>query len=94
MTKLKTLKDLEMFFENPDYETPFEITKEDLKTAMYPVTHYADVDKLKQEAIKWIKMLRKIRKTFTEDNRFEIGWNEGRQNFIEEFFDITEEDLK
>ena len=52
------------------------------------------VSDLRQEAINWIKELRRIREQLSEDNRFEIGWNEGRQQFIEEFFDITEEELK
>jgi len=51
-------------------------------------------DMLRQEAIKWIKMLREKRKEIDENNRYEVGWNEGRQLFLEEFFNISEEDLK
>jgi len=106
MTELKTLKDFEMFFENPDYEEPFSIDREDVKTAMYPVTHYADVDKLKQEAIKWIKVMKYI----TDTGSFEIpNLTKEQEKFILEtfgqatkgsielfktFFNITEEDLK
>jgi len=47
---------------------------------------------LRDEAIKWVKMLKEKRKETT--SRYEIGWNEGRTQWVMEFFDLTEEDLR
>jgi len=85
MSKLKTLKDLDFisctkYFAGSSWECLDKTVQKAIKK------------ELKQEAIRWIKMLREKRKELT--NRFEIGWNEGRQDFIEDFFGITEEDLK
>jgi len=82
--KLKTLKDLEKGW----VDTKF-MGGEAVDGFMA-----VNTEELKQEAIKWIKMLREKRKEIDENNRYEVGWNEGRQQFIQEFFDITEEDLK
>ena len=35
-------------------------------------------------------MLIEKRKEIDENNRYEVGWNEGRQFLLKEFFDIEE----
>ncbi|MHA1873268.1 MAG: hypothetical protein ACTSVB_04055 [Candidatus Heimdallarchaeaceae archaeon] len=47
--------------------------------------------KIRKEAQKWLKMLIEKRKEIDENNRYEVGWNEGRQFLLKEFFDIEEE---
>lgn len=55
------------------------------------------IDDLKEEAIKWIKKLRKFDNLYCcscdDDFGAEIEDNEGTQCWIKHFFDITEEDL-
>ena len=49
-----------------------------------------DLEKIRKEAQKWLKMLIEKRKEIDENNRYEVGWNEGRQFLLKEFFDIEE----
>ena len=81
MTELKTLKDL-VFSESPEEK-------------------YHGVDKqinemvrniLKQEAIKWVKALERTPMDYEDDGA--NGEVKGKIEFIEEFFNLTSEDLK
>ena len=78
MTELKTLKDLD-FVETRDYDD-------------YPKTYKNIPEFLKQEAIKHIKALELIK--FKTHNQLEAGICTAKIDWINLFFNITEEDLK
>ena len=93
MTELKTLKDLG---EREMALSVYQRLAEEAEMSpngelLLPCRIYTEIE-LRHTAIKWIKMLRAKRKSLTSDR--EIAWNEGRQLIMEEFFNITEEDLK
>lgn len=90
---MKTLKDINPEHVIREYFVDIYIntlTLEQFSNMKWCVEHTKS--ELRQSAIEWLKMLKKKRKECKVS--FEIGWNEGRQNFIEEFFNITDEDLK
>ena len=74
MTELKTLKDLQQ-----------------LPVSDFQTDHlWVDVNKLKQEAIKWYQLSKK-EIAFDERRHQQLS---GIGEFIKEFFNLTEEDLQ
>lgn len=71
-------------------------TVDDLKTERGIMKDGETVYKedLKQEAIKWVKADIEDRKTTTNPDLWDKGYWVGRNAFIKDFFNITEEDLK
>ena len=85
MVELKTLKDLKWHYNADGLDTD-EIEQKKKQTGEILDESSVDVKLLKQEAIKWIKSI-----TYRKDDE---GWTLKHCDWIENFFNITEEDLK
>ena len=80
MTELKTLKDL---VETKDHCSTWE------------TIGFADEKELKEEAIKWIKELKRVDRHFSKiDIKYRKCCRNSTMNWIKHFFNITEDDLK
>jgi len=67
-------------------------TLKDLKSIATPMNNLVSKQELKEEAIKWVKNYRRLRKE-ANDLGAEISYK-AKEDVLMEFHNITEEDLK
>jgi len=106
--KLKTLKDIDLgiyddacicghYIKQHDWNT--EIGEKEPCNECDCKNFIRPHDNLKQEAIKWIKEIREEfdnerSGTKLEANHYLFGYFEGKIDFIKEFFNLTDEEIK
>lgn len=86
MIELKTIKD----FEKNQMIFPLGLTEKGFKSVTKDMIQ---LDELKQEAIKRFKFYKEALKN-KRNTEEDIHWLEGKIQFIEDFFNLTEDDLK